>query len=108
MTKLFDPFCQIRKNIVHMKLQPRMKALVTLGWRLKFFFFYSTRDSRSVSVKLCSSWTRAFVFRRSNSSMGNARPLQSDPDGIVKHSVIHRLRLIDSAQFCTKKFQSIR
>ena len=46
MTKLFDPFCQIRKNIVHMKLQPRMKALVTLGWRLKYLFFilHVTRD----------------------------------------------------------------
>ena len=30
-----------------------------------------------------------------------------NPDGTVKHSAIHRLRLIDSAQFCNKKFQSI-
>ena len=30
-----------------------------------------------------------------------------NPDGIVKYSVIHRLLLINSAQLCNKKFQSI-
>ena len=30
-----------------------------------------------------------------------------NPDGIVKYSVIHRLWLINSAQLCNKKFQSI-
>ena len=40
MTKLFDPtpFFLIRKNIVYVKLQPRMQGLVMsrLGWRLKY------------------------------------------------------------------------
>ena len=37
MTKLFDPTPFSNKNIVHVKLQPRMQALVTstLGWRLR-------------------------------------------------------------------------
>ena len=30
-----------------------------------------------------------------------------NPDGIVRYSVIHCLRLINSAQLCYKKFQSI-
>ena len=59
MTKLFDPtLFLIRKNTVHVKLQPRMQALVTsrLGWRLNICFD-STRDWRSVPVV---SWTRAW------------------------------------------------
>ena len=48
------------------------------------------------------SWTRAW---------NRFRPWEMhilyNPDGIVKYSVIHRLWLINSAQLCNKKFQSI-
>ena len=45
------------------------------------------------------------VFRCSNLSMGNY--VLYNPDRGVKYSVIDRLRLINSAQLCNKKFQSI-
>ena len=60
----------IKNNIVHMKLQQCMQALVTLGWRLKYLFLFY------MWLVISVSWMRAFIFRCSNLSMGNARPLQ--------------------------------
>ena len=31
----------------------------------------------------------------------------NNPDGVVKYSIIHRLWLINSAELCNKKFQSM-
>ena len=105
----------ISKNIVHVKLQPRMQALVTsrLGWRLKsklfVLMFNSTCDWPSVPVV---SWTRAWNPTWKSFSDAAICPWEMhvlyNPDGVVKYSVIHRLQLINSAQLCNKKFQSIR
>ena len=97
----------IRKNTVHVKLQPRMQALVTsrLGWRLKYLLWFYTWlaiSSISASCELDKSLT--------SFSDAAIRPWEMhvlyNPDGIAKYSVIHRLRLINSAQLCNKKFQS--
>ena len=47
------------------------------------------------------------VFRCSNSSMGNALHVLYNRNGIVKYSVIHCLRLINSVQLCNRKIESI-
>ena len=104
------PFFLIRKNIVHVKLQPRMQALATfrLGWRLKYLFWFYMWLAISASCELDKSREQELeiVFRCSSSSMGNVHILYNS-DGIVKYSVIHHLWWINSAQLCNKKFQSI-
>ena len=95
-----------RKNIVRVKLQHAGFSHVQVGMATKLFVltFDSTRDWRSVPVV---TWTRAWK----SFSDAAIRPWEMhvlyNPDGVVKYSVIHRLRLINSAQLCNKKFQSI-
>ena len=99
------PFFLTRKNIVHVKLQPCMQALVTsrLRWQLKYLFWFYTWLAISAVVSCTRAWK---LF-----SDAAIRPWEMhvlyNPDGIVKYSVIHHLRLINSAQLCNKKFQSI-
>ena len=79
---------------------------VQVGMATKLFvlIFDSTRDWRSVPVV---SWTRTWK----SFSDAAIRPWEMhvlyNPDGVVNYSVIHRLRLINSAQLRNKKFQSI-
>ena len=98
----------IRKNIVRVKLQPCMQALVTfqVGMATKLFVltFDSTCDWRSATAVSSTRASKSF-------SDAAIHPWEMhvlyNPDGVVKYSVIHSLWLINSAQLCNKKLQSI-
>ena len=93
--------CLVRKNIVHVKLQPRMQALVTsrLGRRLNYLFWLLILH---VTGDKCQLWVGQELENPAWKSFSDAaiRPWQMhvlyNPDGVVKYSVIHRLQLINS------------
>ena len=95
----------IRKNNVHVKLYAGF-GHVQVGMATKLFAltFDSTRDWRSVPVV---SWTKAWKSFSDVAIGPWEMHVLYNPDGVVEYSVIHRLRLINSAQLCNKKFQSI-
>ena len=95
-----------------MKLQPRMQDLVMsrLGWQLNYLFWLLILH---VAGNQCQLWVGQELENPVWKLFSDAaiRPwamhVHYNPDGVVKYSVIHRLQLINSAQLCNKKFQSI-
>ena len=95
-----------------MKLQPRMQALVMsrLGWWQNYLFWLLFLH---VTGDQCQLWVGQELENLAWKLFSDAaiRPWEIhvlyNPDGVVKYSVIHCLQLINSAQLCNKKFQSI-
>ena len=80
-----------------------LSGIVWTGPKLFVLTFDSTCDWQSVPVV---SWTRAWKsFSDAAIRLWEMHVLYNS-DGVVKYSVIHRLRLINSAQLRNKKFQS--
>ena len=100
MTKLFDPFLSNMKEYCSYEIAATHESFGHVGMATKIFVLipHVIRDQCQSSCEL----DKSFSFRPWEMHV------LYNPDGIVKHSVIHRLRLIDSAQFCNKKFQPIR
>ena len=97
----------IRKNIVRVKLQQHIQALVTsrLGWWLNYLFWLLILHVTGDQCQLWLGQELENCFQMQQFVHGKCTSFTTLME--LLNTVIHRLQLINSAQLRNKKFQSI-